>query len=82
MDWPQQYCAALEQRIGSLLGLSDDEVDAVLDLARDIAHATERRFAPLSAYVTGKFVAARLGEGVSTKAALEEARAIAQELTG
>ncbi len=81
MDWPQQYAAALEERAGASLGLSDEEVETVLDLARDVAHATERRFAPLSTYVTGKFVAARVAQGARVDAALEEARAIAGELS-
>lgn len=33
--------------------IADDEVTAVLDLARIVAHGTERRFAPLAAYAVG-----------------------------
>lgn len=73
MDWPERFSAALE------LELTEDEVEAILDLARDVAHATERRNAPLSAYLVGKFV------GASAKPpddALREAREIAGRLIG
>lgn len=35
-----------------------DEAALVLDLARDVAHSTERRFAPLTAYALGLAVGA------------------------
>ena len=68
MDWPERYSAALE------LDLTEEEVDAILDLARDVAHATERRFAPLSTYLTGRYVSRRQAEGATTDEALREAR--------
>jgi hypothetical protein len=74
MDWPERYSAALQ------LELTEEEVETILDLARDVAHATERRFAPVSTYVTGKYVARRVGEGLTAQAALEEAAAVAREL--
>lgn len=33
--------------------LTAEEIDEVLDLARVVAHGTERRFAPLTAYAAG-----------------------------
>ena len=66
-DWPARYSTALG------LDLSDDEVEAILDLARDVAHGTERRFAPLSAYVAGKYVTRRIAEGASAEEAVHEA---------
>ena len=74
MDWPERYSAALE------LDLSEDEVEAILDLARDVAHATERRFAPLSTYLTGRFVARRTAGGATTDEALLEAKEIVGRL--
>src|SRR4051812_42115540 len=56
-DWLSRYSAALE------LDLTEDEVEAILDLARDVAHATERRFAPLSAYLAGEIVTRRGARG-------------------
>ena len=74
MDWPDRYAAALELELG------EEEVDAILDLARDVAHGTERRFAPLTTYLTGEFVARRRAAGASTDEALREAREIAGRL--
>jgi hypothetical protein len=73
-DWPERYSAALG------LDLTDDEVDAILDLARDVAHATERRFAPLSTYLTGKFVTRRVNDGVAVTDAVREAQEIVGRL--
>lgn len=75
-DWPERYCAALE------LQLSDAEVDAILDLARDVAHGTERRFAPLSAYLAGKYVTRRVAEGATAEAAVREAQEVVGRLLG
>jgi Domain of unknown function (DUF6457) len=74
MDWPERYGAALE------LDLTESEVDAILDLARDVAHGTERRFAPLSTYLTGRFVARRVGEGATVDDALREANEVVGRL--
>jgi Domain of unknown function (DUF6457) len=73
-DWPERYSAALE------LGLSEDEVEAILDLARDVAHGTERRFAPLSAYLAGKYVTRRVAEGTSAEEAVHEAQEVVGRL--
>lgn len=40
-----------------------DEAALVLDLARDVAHGTERRFAPLTAYALGLAVGAAAADG-------------------
>lgn len=73
-DWLSRYTTALE------LDLSDDEVDAILDLARDVAHGTERRFAPLSAYLAGKYVTRRVAEGVPAEEAVREAQEVVGRL--
>jgi hypothetical protein len=46
------------ERVRALLGpgaqgVSEDEVEAVLELARVVAHSSERRAAPVSAYLAG-----------------------------
>jgi hypothetical protein len=69
-DWPERYSAALE------LDLSEDEIEAILDLARDVAHGTERRFAPLSAYLAGKYVTRRIGQGATAEQAVHEAQEV------
>jgi hypothetical protein len=33
--------------------LTDEEITELLDLARDVAHGTERRFAPLATFLAG-----------------------------
>ncbi len=67
-SFPDRYADAL-----GLPRLRDAEVDAVLDMARTVAHATERRYAPLSAYLAGRFVAARATAGTPLDAAVAEA---------
>ena len=47
-DWPQRAAEAL-----GLSALTEDEIETVLDLARDVAHGTERRFAPLTTFLAG-----------------------------
>ena len=73
-DWLSRYSAALE------LDLTEEEVEEILGLARDVAHATERRFAPLSAYLAGKFVTRRVAEGATCDAAAHEAHEVVGRL--
>jgi hypothetical protein len=70
-NYPARYAEALG------LPLSDEEVEAVLDLARDVAHGSERRFAPLSSYLAGQFVAELVRAGVPRDEAVKEAMALA-----
>ena len=60
------------------LELTETEVDAILDLARVVAHGSERRFAPLSTYLAGQFVAELVRTGLPRAEALAEAIAIAE----
>lgn len=53
MDWLDDLAEVLDQE-----PLSDEERTLLLDLARDIAHGTERRFAPLSALMIGRALGA------------------------
>ena len=71
-NYPDRYAEALGLR------LTEEEVEAVLDLARVVAHGSERRFAPLSAYLAGLFVAELVRTGVPVDEALAEAAAIAE----
>ncbi|MFN2525641.1 MAG: DUF6457 domain-containing protein [Actinomycetota bacterium] len=75
-EWIERFAEALGSGLeGSEgeLGLRDEEVDRVLELARDIAHATERVNAPLSTYMAGRYVALREGQGADRATALQEA---------
>ncbi len=71
-NYPDQYAEALA------LQLTPTEVEAVLDLARAVAHGSERHFAPLSTYLAGQFVAELVRTGVPREEALAEAIAIAE----
>jgi hypothetical protein len=51
-DALQQWFEALAERAETPV-IGQDEADAVLDLTRVVAHSSERRFAPLTAYVAG-----------------------------
>ena len=62
------------------MALDDEHADAVLDLARVVAHGSERRYAPLAAFLAGQFVVARVEAGQSLAAALAEAQALAEEV--
>jgi hypothetical protein len=70
--YPARYAEALGLR------LTDDEADAVLDLARLVAHGSERKFAPLSTFLAGQFVAELVRAGVPRVEALHEAVALAR----
>ncbi len=72
--YPDRYAKALA------LGLTEAEIEAVLGLARVVAHGSERRFAPLSTYLAGQFVAERARAGVPAEEALAEAIEIAERL--
>lgn len=83
MDWPQRYLEALSARAGvggEEMGLDGEEVGAMLRLSREVAHRTERRWAPVSTYVAGKYVAARIRAGASVSEAVDEAVRVAEEL--
>lgn len=84
MDWFQEYAAALEERLGRsepTVRLLRESKNPILDLARIVAHGTERKNAPLAAYVAGRYVAARAAQGVDEAAALAEALAAAEAIT-
>ncbi len=68
-DWLETCARLLEQD-----ELTDAEIGEILDVTRVVAHGTERRFAPLSAYLLG---AATAGEGADRAAA---ARRLADRL--
>ena len=71
-NYPDRFAEALG------LQLSEEEAEAVLDLARRVAHGSERRFAPLSTYRAGQFVTELVRTGVPTCEALAEVTAIAE----
>jgi Domain of unknown function (DUF6457) len=54
----------------------------LLRIARDVAHATERQNAPLSAYLIGRFVQDAVRSGVSEADALDRAESVVRLLIG
>ena len=80
MTWPERYRDLLEQLAGTPLRLDDDHAGAVLRLAREVAHGSERRYAPLATFLAGQFVAARVDGGVSVSTALVEALSLARQV--
>jgi hypothetical protein len=73
-NYPDRYAEALGLR------LSEEEADVVLGLARVVAHGSERRFAPLSTFLAGRFVAELVRSGLPVEEALAEAMAIAERI--
>lgn len=71
-SWLDRYADAL-----GLPPLTDDEVRELLALARDVAHGSERRHAPLSTFLAGMLVARR---GEDRAEALATARQAAVQL--
>jgi hypothetical protein len=64
VSWIPAYAEALG------ITLDDAEIEAILALARDVAHGTERKNAPIAAFLAGRFV----GNGGSLSDAIERAR--------
>ncbi|HYY44765.1 MAG TPA: DUF6457 domain-containing protein [Actinomycetota bacterium] len=80
MDWPEQYGRALGDIIGADVSLSKEETGAVLRLAREVAHRNERKFAPLAAFVAGKFAALAAQRGMTSEESIERFLAAAEAL--
>ena len=55
-DWLERYARQL-----GIPPLGDEETVALLDLAREVAHGSQRRFAPLSTFLAGVLVGAQVG---------------------
>lgn len=81
-DWFDSFAAALQVRLGP--GDPDlhlpPERNPLLMLARDIAHGTERRNAPLATYLAGRYVTARMAAGIDERTAIDEVRETARSL--
>ncbi len=70
-DPVDRYFAALAERTGTP-PIGGEEADAVLRLAKVVAHTGERRFAPLAAYVAGLAI----GSGASPADVLARTRRV------
>ncbi|MGH9190546.1 MAG: DUF6457 domain-containing protein [Acidimicrobiales bacterium] len=78
--WSERYREYLERSAGAPVGLDEASISAILDLARDVAHGTERLTAPLATFLAGQYVALRAAAGVPMASALDEAHAAARDL--
>jgi hypothetical protein len=65
MRWLDRLAQALE-----LDAPTNEEIAAVLDAARDVAHAVERRITPVSTFLLGMHVERRVAAGASREDAL------------
>ena len=81
-SFADDYAAALGRAAMTDISLGPEEVDILLDLARDVAHGTERKFAPLVSYLVGQYVVARGRDGATRRQALDEAVDVANRLLG
>jgi hypothetical protein len=78
MSTLEEWTAAVRNGLGLDPGpLSTPETRAVLDLARDVAHAVDRPAAPLTAYLLGVAV----GRGLTLPDASDRVRALAADWT-
>jgi hypothetical protein len=80
MEWAQEYARALARAAGRDVTVSPDEQEAVLLLARLVAHGSERRNAPLATFLAGQLVSLRREAGVPVGEAIGEATRLAEEL--
>ena len=80
-DWLQRYARALETHLDSdgSIEPSDGQSGLLLDLARVVAHGTERKNAPLATFVTGRFVQAVVDKGGDPADAIATALTVAEE---
>jgi hypothetical protein len=67
-DWLGQLAAMLGEA-----QLSDEEQGLLLDVARDVAHATERKATPIATFLLGAAVARRVAAGEDRHVALSGA---------
>lgn len=85
-QWLVRYGVALQERTrsGELgFAVGDSRSEVLLHLAKIVADGTgDRRNAPLSCYLAGRFAELRAGEGVNTAQALSEAVEIATAVLG
>ena len=75
-NYPDRFAEAMA------LELTEIEKETVLELARTVAHGSERMFAPLSTYLAGQFVAELVRTGLPRVEALAEAVALAERTLG
>jgi hypothetical protein len=79
-DWLETFAAALDENLSDQTsGVGAEERNLLLGLAREVAHGTERKNAPLATYIAGRYVALR-GTDEALTEALEVARSTLPEI--
>ncbi|MGZ8605340.1 MAG: DUF6457 domain-containing protein [Actinomycetota bacterium] len=68
MGWIDELATALGTE-----PLSDDEVERLLDVAREVAHGVERKVTPLATFLLGMNVQRRMGGGDARASSLDPA---------
>ena len=80
-DWLDRLAEALE-----VPRITSDELGTILSLAREVAHATERKHAPVSTFLLGVAAGAQTRPGTDRSPAFEAvvttARALLPEASG
>ena len=82
-EFLERFAAELGSRLdasGRSIAIPQGSKARLLELARDVAHGTERKNAPLAAFIAGGYVFARSGDGVDGTAAVDEAVQVARSL--
>jgi hypothetical protein len=81
-DWLGHFSTELATKLrnGEPLAPSGPEKNRLLELARDVAHNSDRKNAPLAAFVVGRYVECRVEQGIDPGAAIAEALEIARRL--
>lgn len=79
-DFLDRYADALRERAGEDVSLSRETKNPLLELARVVAHGTERKNAPLATFLAGRYVERRRTQGADDAAAVAEAVEIAEKL--
>lgn len=83
MDFLESFATALANAVDlTSEDFSTAEEIELLDLARIVAHGTERKNAPLATYLAGQYVAIRGADDVSSSQAVSEVLAIANDILG
>jgi hypothetical protein len=70
--WASRLVRELVGDEPTAIPLAPATVGALLHIARNVAHGSERLNAPLSTYVAGRYVASRVAAGADEKTAIAE----------
>ena len=81
-DWIERYASALSANLNEELEMPSSEERSILALAREVAHGTERKNAPLTTFLVGRYCSLREQQGASPEDSMREANEIADRLLG